>query len=180
MKKIKLYIATSLDGFIARPDGALDWFPDLLKGSKDRHGFRELMNSIDIIVMSSKTYHEIIGLNVDWPYKTKTTYVISHQNTNLNENDNVIFITEKIVENIIELKKGNGNDIWLVGGGQLITLFLNHDLIDEMQISYIPVILGEGIPLFPNEPKESKWEIIKNKIYDSGILKADYQKLIDN
>ena len=141
MKKIKLFIASSLDGYIARSDGALDWLPDFLKPSKNRHGYDELMDAIDTIIMGSKTYHEIIESNFDWPYKTKTTYVISHRNTNLNENDNV-----------------------------------NHDLIDEMQICYVPAILGEGISLFPNKPKESKWEIVKTQIYDSGMLKVDYQK----
>ena len=177
MKKIKLFIASSLDGYIARSDGALDWLPDFLKPSKNRHGYNELMDAIDTIIMGSKTYHEIIESNFDWPYKTKSTYVISHRNTNLNENDNVNFITENITENIEKLKRESKSDIWLVGGGQVMTLLLNHDLIDEMQICYVPAILGEGISLFPNKPKESKWEIVKTQIYDSGMLKVDYQKI---
>jgi riboflavin biosynthesis pyrimidine reductase len=84
---------------------------------------------------------------------------------------------EKIIGELNEvkaLKQQDGKDIWLVGGGQVITLLLNHDLVDEMQICYIPVILGNGIPLFPNQPKESTWKFAGSEAYDSGIVKITY------
>lgn len=89
--------------------------------------------------------------------------------------ENIEFITENITDTIIDLQRYAGKDIWLVGGGELITMFLNEGLIDELQICYIPIILGAGIPLFPNNPKESNWELIGNTTYDSGIIKIDYQ-----
>lgn len=63
----------------------------------------------------------------------------------------------------------------MLAEGELITMFLNEDLIDELQVCHIPIILGAGIPLFPNNPKESNWELIRNTVYDSGIIKIDYQ-----
>ena len=101
-------------------------------------------------------------------------YVVSHHEWDTKEN--VRFITENIIETISELRNQEGKDIWLVGGGELISMLLAADLIDEMQICYFPIILGKGISLFPEQNKESKWEIIKTKVYDSGVLKVDYQK----
>ena len=73
---------------------------------------------------------------------------------------------------------GAGKNIWLFGGGVLTSMLLSADLVDEMQICYIPVILGNGIPLFPKQPTESKWKLNESRVYDSGILKVDY--LLDN
>jgi len=180
MKKIKLYIAVSLDGFIARTDGSLDWLTEFPNPSGTDHGYKTLMESIDTVIMGGKTYHEVLNLSLDWPYKEKTTFIISHHDTNLTTSENVQFITENVIDTIEELKRQDGKDIWLVGGGQLISMLLNRDLVDEMQICYIPIILGEGIPLFPNQPKESRWELISNTAYDSGILKADFRRSENN
>jgi dihydrofolate reductase len=114
---------------------------------------------------------------VEWPYKNKTTCVVSHRDTNLNETDNVVFITDEVIEHIASLKDEEGKDIWLVGGGKLITMLLNRDLVDEMHLCYYPVILEKGIALFPDNPKASKWEIVKTKQYKKGVLKADYQRI---
>lgn len=174
MKKVKIYIAVSLDGFIARSNGELDWLNEFPNPGGNDYGYKELMESIDYIVMGGKTYREILNMDFEWPYENKTTYIVSHSNANLTPTKDVKFITENITENISQLKEQSGKDIWLVGGGQLITLCLNHDLVDEMQLCYIPKILGKGIPLFPNQPKESKWKPIQSTVYDSGIVKIDY------
>jgi len=78
------------------------------------------------------------------------------------------------------LKKEYGKDIWLVGGGKLVSILLAADLIDEMQICYFLVILGEGIPLFPEQPKNFEWKLIEVQTYDSGVLKDCYNKKIKN
>lgn len=124
--------------------------------------------------MGGRTYREIMNMDVIWPYSEQMAYVVSHHEWDTKEN--VRFITENIIETISELRNQEGKDIWLVGGGELISMLLAADLIDEMQICYFPIILGKGISLFPEQNKESKWEIIKTKVYDSGVLKVDYQK----
>ncbi|MFV0398578.1 MAG: dihydrofolate reductase family protein [Bacteroidales bacterium] len=88
--------------------------------------------------------------------------------------ENIEFITENIIDRIIKLRKEKGKNIWIIGGGVLISLLLNTGLVDELQICYIPVILGSGVPLFPNNPKESAWTLIGSIAYDSGIIKLDY------
>lgn len=174
MKKIKLYIAVSLDGYIARPDGDLDWLTQYPMPTGTEYGYKDLMDSVDTIIMGNSTYQAVIEMDVDWPYKDKSTYVLTRYATNLPPKENVVYLTDDVIETIRQLKQQEGKDIWLVGGGQVITLLLNHDLVDEMQICHIPLILGEGIPLFPNKPKESKWKLTGSTAYNSGILRVDY------
>lgn len=176
MKKIILYIATSLDGRIAEPDGGLDWLTGFPNPEKTDYGYKNLLASVDTVIMGGKTYRELLNMDVIWPYLEQMTYVVSRHDWG--EKENIKFITENIIETISELRSKEGKDIWLVGGGELVSMMLTADLIDEMQICYIPVILGKGIPLFPEQPKESKWKITGSKVYESGILKVDY--LLDN
>ncbi len=173
MKKIKVYIAASLDGYIARPDGELDWLLKYPMPTGTEYGYKDLMDSIDMVIIGGRTYREMLCMDIVWPYKNKKTYVVSRNSMETEEN--IEYITENIIEKISELQDAEGKDIWLVGGGELITMFLNEGLIDELQICYIPIILGAGIPLFSNNPKESNWELIGNTAYDSGIIKIDYQ-----
>lgn len=174
MKKIILYIAASLDQRIAEPGGELDWLTGFQNPEKTDYGYKELSASVDTVIMGGRTYREILNMDVIWPYSEQTAYVVSHHEWEAKEN--IRFITENIIETISELHNQEGKYIWLVGGGELISMLLAADLIDEMQICYFPIILGKGISLFPEQNKESKWEIIKTKVYDSGVLKVDYQK----
>jgi dihydrofolate reductase len=178
MKKIKVYIAVSLDGFIARPDGGIDSLTELTTPTLTDLGHKELYDSIDTILMGNGTYQEITSSESVWPYKDKSTFVLSRYKNNLPPKENTNYITEDVIESIIQLKQQEGKDIWLVGGGQTITQLLNLDLIDELQFSYIPVILGKGIPLFSDKMKESSWKIKGQISNNSGILKVDYQRKV--
>ena len=176
MKKIILYIATSLDGRIAEPDGGLEWLTGFSNPEKTDYGYKDLLASVDTVIMGGKTYRELLNMDVIWPYKQQTSYIVTHGWTENAANENICFITENVIETISELRKQNGKNIWLVGGGELTSMLLAADLVDEMQICYFPVILGKGISLFPEQPKDSKWELSGNKVYGSGILKADYKR----
>jgi dihydrofolate reductase len=174
MKKIKLYIAVSLDGFIARPDGDMDWLSQFPNESKSDYGYGALMESIDTIIMGNITYQELTLKSLEWPYKNKSTYVLTRYKNNLSPKENVVYLTNDVIGTIRQLKEQEGKDIWLAGGGQVLTFMLNHDLVDEMQLCYIPIILGKGIPLFSDKIKESRWELFESKTYNSNILIADY------
>lgn len=172
MRKCSVYIATSLDGYIARPDGGLDWLTKYPITPETNYGYDEFYASIDTVVMGGRTYRELLNMDIPWMYKGKKTYVVTHNAVKTDEN--IEFITDNIINRIVELRKEIGKNIWIIGGGELITLLLNTGLVDELQICYVPVILGNGIPLFPNNPKESAWELIGSTAYDSGIIKLDY------
>lgn len=166
----------SLDGYIATLDGGIEWLNEIPNPTNEDHGYNALLESVDTVLMGGRTYHEIIGFGVPWPYKDKQTYVIAHNNTNVTPDEKVEFITEDIYRRISALKEADGKDIWLVGGGVLTTMLLNHDLIDKMQIAIVPTILGEGLPLFPNKPKTSKWTLVENKAYMSDVILNVYKK----
>lgn len=173
MKKIKLYIAASIDGYIARNDGDLDWLTEYPINTETNYGYDAFYESIDTVLMGRRTYHDILNMDVLWPYKDKETYVITRNP--MNEKQNIHFITENVIENISRLREQNGKDIWLVGGGKLITILLNENMVDEMIITTIPVILGSGMPLFPDNPKESKWKLENNESYKNGVTQVTYK-----
>ncbi|KAA6300896.1 MAG: Dihydrofolate reductase [Candidatus Ordinivivax streblomastigis] len=174
MKKIILYIATSLDGRIAEPDGGLEWLTGFPNLEKTDYGYKDLLASVDTVIMGGRTYRELLNMDVIWPYPEQMTYIVSRHDWGATEN--IRFITENIIETISALRDEQGNDIWLVGGGELISMLLAAALIDEMRVAYIPIILGKGVPLFLEQPKESKWELIRSIPYNSGVLMVEYQK----
>lgn len=176
MKKIKVYIAVSLDGFIAPPDGGLDGLSELSGITPNRHEYREFYDSVDTVIMGNNTFQEFRNTDVEWPYGDKSTYVLSHHKNNLPLKENIVFLAENIPGTVRQLKEQAGKDIWLVGGGQSITFLLNCDLIDELQLCYFPVILGKGVPLFSGRLKKSNWKLSGNAVLHSGILKVIYQK----
>lgn len=173
MKKIKLYIAASIDGYIARSDGDLDWLTKYPINPETNYGYDDFYKSIDTVIMGGQTYRDILNMDFVWPYKDKTTYVITRNSMGVKEN--IHFITENIVEEISKLREKKGQDIWLVGGGQLIAMLLASDLVDEMIITTIPVILGNGIALFPEQPKESQWELQDSMNYKNGVVQTKYK-----
>jgi dihydrofolate reductase len=176
MKKIILHIVASLDQRIAEPDGSLDWLAGFPNPQKTDDDYKELLAPVDTVIMGGKAYRELLNMDVIWPYPNQHTYVVSHNEWSAEKN--VSFITENIIETISELRNKPGKDILLAGGGELVSMLLTADLVDEMRIVYIPVILGKGIPLFPEQPKESKWELIDSKRYNKNdMLAVRYQKV---
>jgi dihydrofolate reductase len=175
MKKIILYIAASLDQRIAEPDGGLEWLTEFPNPEKTDYGYKDLLASVDTVIMGGRTYREFLNMDIIWPYSQQMAYVVSHHNWG--EKKNVSFIIENVIETISELRNQEGKDILLVGGSELISMLLTVDLIDEMQICYVPVILGKGISLFHEQNKESKWKLIASKGYESGVLKVDYKRI---
>ena len=175
MRKVKLYIAASLDGFIARKDGKLDWLEGIPNPDKHDYGYHAFYDSVDTVLMGRLTYSEILGFDVDWPYGNCKSAVFS-KNENLEiSTPNTHLINNDVKGYVNQLRQQPGKDIWLVGGGGLLTSFLNDGLIDEMIVCITPVIIGEGIPLFPNVPKETKLELIESTSYDTGFVSMSYR-----
>ena len=175
-RKLKLYIAASLDGYIARTDGSLDWLERLPNPNKIDYGYQEFYQSVDTVIMGRITYEEILGFGVDWPYEGCKTWVISHNPKLKIPTKDTTRITGNFKQHIDDLKKQPGKDIWLVGGGRLVTTFLDADLVDEMILFITPVILGEGIALFPGQPKEKSFELSGVQSYETGMVGLTYRK----
>lgn len=177
MSKVILYIATSLNGFIARPDGNLDWLTCVpLPASGGDYGYGELISRIGTVIMGRKTYQEVISMGIDWPYSGLTTYVASNQPDIDIKSPETYILKDSFKEIISHLKHTSDKDIWLVGGGQLITTFIQKDLLDLMILTVVPKIIEEGIPLFASKPKETEWKLSGVQTFDTGLVNLTYQK----
>ena len=152
MRKVVVYIASSLDGYIARENGDIDWLPE-----PSESGYNAFYKSVDTIIMGKTTYAQVLTFG-SYPYKNKKSFVFSR--TNRDNDDNVEFVSD-IAKFVDDDFPGAGKNIWLVGGSQIIASFLKQRAIDEIIITVIPVLLGKGIPLFKNVEKETKLELIK-------------------
>lgn len=174
MRQVTLYIAASLDGYIARKDGSLDWLTDLPGSDGSDHGYAEFYETIDTVIMGRKTYEEVLGFDVEWPYADAQTYVVSRSPQQKIKTDNTRLISDDVVDMISEMKAADGKDIWLVGGGELVSLFLRYGLIDKIILSVAPVVLGDGIQLFPNIENEIKLKLEDVRTFSSGIATLTY------
>jgi len=176
MIKPVLYIATSLDAFIARPDGNIDWLTSIPSPQTGDYGYAEFLKSIGTTIMGRKTYNEIIGFGVDWPYIGLDSYIVTSDKELKIQSPETYLLTEKIKDFVAKTKSKANKDIWLIGGGQLITTFINEGILDKMIITIIPKIIGEGIPLFADKPIESNWKLIETKSFDTGVVNLTYEK----
>lgn len=151
-RKLVLYIATSLDGYIATEDDSLDWLFKV-EGEGD-NGYSEFYETVDTILIGRRTYDWVMDHeNGNFPYKNKKCYVFSK--TLSGKNENVEFINEDIVNFTNRIKENDGKNIWIVGGGDLLHFFIKEKLVDEFIITMAPTLIGRGIPLF----KEVDFEI---------------------
>lgn len=174
MRKIKLYIATSLNGKIAQADGSVDWLEAIPNPNQLDYGYTEFYNSIDTTIQGFSTYNQIIGWGIDFPYAGKKNYVLTRKK-GLQATEFVDFISEDHIDFVTGIKKQEGKDIWLIGGGQVNTMMLNAGLIDEIQLFVMPIIISDGIELFATSPKETQLELIESKSYPTGAIEMRYK-----
>ena len=157
MRKIVLFIAVSLDGYIADRQGGVEWLEtEMAEQSGEASGegedaYSEFIKNADTVLMGWNTYHQIVTeLSPDeWVYQGLTSYVITHRE--LKPDENAIFTDIDPCALVKELKKQQGKDIWICGGANLVRQLVRADLIDEYNLSIIPVLLGSGIRLFGSE-----------------------------
>ena len=176
MSKTVLFIATSLDGKIARKDGSLDWLFALENPNQIDHGYADFLKSIGTTIMGKNTYKEILGFGVEWPYKGIDSYVATNDKNFQVSTPDTYTITSNLADLVNKIKGESQKDIWLIGGGQLITYFLTANLLDRMILNMIPTIIGEGISLFPDNPGESKWRLTDVEKFETGIVNLTYDK----
>jgi len=173
MRKIILYIAVSLNGKIARPNGSVDWLESMPNPEKTDYGYAEFLKSIDTTIQGHKTYKQLIRWGIPFPYTGKTNYVLT-RNPDLQDNENVKFVKSNHPEFFKDLKNQEGKGIWLIGGGQINTLFLKEDLIDELRIFLMPIVIPGGIEIFDLLPRDKLLNLIETKSFSSGVVELKY------
>ena len=170
----KVFIATSLDGYIADSDGGIEWLHELPPPSDGDGGYSKFMEGIDAIVMGRSTYEKVLSFDCDWPY-SKKVFVLSHT---LERPDpsliDRVSITKGSPTEIVKELNSNGYANLYIDGGETICNFIRDGLIHEMTITKLPTILGAGIPLFKDLPK-SNLQHIKSETFDNGMVQDTYR-----
>lgn len=177
MGEIILYIASSLDGFIAREDGSVDWlgyFDD--DETEEDYGYQELFGKVDIVLIGRRTYEQILGFG-EWPYEGKRCVVFTHEPLAYSD-ERVEFVSEPpaFLRSASEDKSAL---TWLVGGADLATHLLNKGLIDEIILTILPIVLGNGIPLFKEIHEDVKLKLMETKNFSNGFVQLHYEVLKD-
>lgn len=174
MRRVVLYIAVSLDGYIADKAGKVDWL--LGDGSEPNapDDFLRFIETVDTVILGKNTYLQIVNeLSPDsWAYPGKITYVLTHKKCA--DSEEIIFTDEPISELINRLKQQEGLSIWVCGGASIVNQLMQPELIDEIVLSIMPIVLGSGIRLF-SEQQPSKLRL-KSMSSANGIAMLSYEK----
>ena len=169
-----VYVATSLDGFIARTDGGIDWLPTPPEG--EDYGWSTFMADVDAMVMGRKTFELVLSFGV-WPYEGTPVYVWS---STLEEIPAALAGKAELVQGtpsgILTLVAGEGRRRVYVDGGRVIQSFLREGLMDELIITKIPVLIGSGIPLFGDLDGDQSWTHVETGVLDEGFVRSRYRR----
>jgi dihydrofolate reductase len=172
-----VYIATSLDGFIARKDGGLDWLPTPDNDTEVDASFDTFLNSIDALVMGRNTYDMVQSFGV-WGYGDKPVFVLTHRSIDPPEDSAacVEAISGEPEEVVAELASRDLNNLY-IDGGNTIQAFLRSGQIQRLIVTRIPVLLGAGIPLFGKLEADVKLKCIRAELLANGLEQAEYEVL---
>lgn len=173
MRKIVYYVATSLDGFISGPD------EDISRFIGEGNGVTQYLNdlkSFDTVIMGRKTYEfgYKYGLKAGKPAYPHMDHYIFSTRLHFDHPDEKVHVLPPDLATIKQLKKGEGTDIYLCGGGQFAGWLLDHQLIDILKIKLNPIILGDGVPLFGDSKKQWTGKLTASQTYDGGLIISTY------
>jgi dihydrofolate reductase len=177
MTKCSVYIATSLDGFISRRDGDIDWLNhfDALVPEGEDLGYARFISSVDALVMGRNTFEQVLTFGT-WPYGDTPVVVLSHQLKALPEDvPETVSLSADEPEKLVQRLSARGWHHLYVDGGLTIQSFLLAGLIDEIIITVIPILLGEGKPLFGPLAKDLELELVESKAFDFGFVQSKYR-----
>ena len=167
-----LYIATSLDGYIAKPNDNLDFLSIVEKEGED-YGYADFAKTVDTVIMGRKTYDWIMKYAPEFYHDDKTSFIITR--TARPNIGNTNFYTGNIKELILRLKSESGPNIFIEGGAEIVHELLKENLIDEFVISIIPILVGDGIKLFKDGRPEQELKLISTKQFDTGLVQLHYK-----
>ena len=175
MREVVLFIAMSLDGYIAAQDGGVDWLVGQSPESDEPGSYPAFIAGVSDIVMGYTTYHQLdtVLCPGDWPYPEQTTYVLTHRAPEAAKG--VIFTGEPVEALLSRLKAQEGGEIWICGGASVVHQCMRQGLIDRYHLNMIPTILGDGIRLFGALEEEIPLRLLSTEHYN-GIVDLVYTK----
>lgn len=172
-RKLILFIAMSLDGYIAKPNDDLSFLSVVEKAGED-YGYGAFTASVDTIIMGRKTY-EWVTAQVDFPHADKQSYILTRKTRP--SSGNIHFYTGNLSDLVATIREKPGLNIFCDGGADVVNALLREDLLDEMIISIIPILVGNGIRLYQDNRPEQSWQLVNTKTFDTGLVQVQYQRV---
>ncbi|WP_193014443.1 MULTISPECIES: dihydrofolate reductase family protein [Gammaproteobacteria] len=172
---IIVYIATSLDGYIADKQGNIEWLTNIENPENSDFGFTDFLSEIDAIVMGRITFETIMGFDIKWPY-SQPVFVLSDtlKKLPLSLPSNVNILSGSTSEIVKTLKFNNYNRVY-IDGGKTVQSFIGEGLVDELIITKVPILLGSGIPLFTSNNNKIEFTHYKTEVYLNSLVKSHYK-----
>jgi dihydrofolate reductase len=172
--KASVFVGTSLDGFIARADGALDWLPP---GGGEEHGYNAFMATVDALVIGRKTFETVLAFDA-WPYGEKPVFVLSTRTLAPAPPGALVERMSGAPAEIVSQLAARGIGHIYVDGGITIQRFLQARLIQRLIITRVPVLIGRGIPLFGVTPRDIPLTHIATRQFASGLVQSEYAVVV--
>lgn len=174
MRKVILYIATSLDGYIAKANDDISFLSIVEQEGQD-YGYSDFIKTVDAVIVGRRTYDKVISMGFDFPHTDKDSYIITRApRPNIGS---VKFYSGDLKLLVDKLKSEDGKNIFCDGGAEIVNELLKANLIDEFIISVIPILLGNGIKLFRDKRLEQKLELVSVKSFDKGLTQLHYKRI---
>ena len=169
-----VFIATSLDGFIARTNGDIDWLGEPQEGGVD-HGYQKFIESVDFLVMGRNTYEKVLSFGVAWPYELPVV-VLTHRPLDIPAElaSSVETMSGSPADIVAQLRERGAQHLY-VDGGKIIQKFLDAGLIQRLIITRIPILLGDGIPLFGSLSNDVQLRHIATRSFEGGLVQSEYE-----
>lgn len=184
MSLVRYYAAQTLDGYIAEADDSIDWltsYEGSFEGAdsdEGEAGYDAFYEGIGALIMGSTTYEWVLAHGRGWPYAGKPAWVLSSRQLERPEAEGAdVRIVDEEVPNLIgEMRDAAGElDIWVVGGGNVASQFADHDLLDRVEVTLVPVVLGQGKPLFDKRLRGGPMQLIEARTFSSGMVGLTYE-----
>jgi dihydrofolate reductase len=172
---VSVFIGTSVDGFIARPNGDLDFLPP---GGGEPHGYNEFIATVDTIVIGRKTFETVLAME-SWPYGDKRVVVLSSRPIDMSRAGGVVEQMAGPPGEIVSQLAASGAHHLYIDGGITIQGFLRAGLIQRLVITRVPVLIGDGVPLFGTLPGDIRLHHVATRHYASGLVQSEYQVAAD-
>jgi dihydrofolate reductase len=168
---VSVFVGTSVDGFIARPNGSFDFLPE---GGGEPHGYNEFIATVDAIVMGRKTFETVLPFPV-WPYADKRVVVLSSRSLDFSAvRGGVVEQMAGPPAEIVSQLAARGAHHLYIDGGITVQRFLRAGLIERLIITRVPVLIGEGIPLFGALPRDIRLRHVATRHYPTGLVQSEY------
>jgi dihydrofolate reductase len=172
-RKVILYIAMSLDGYIASSNDDIGFLSSVERVGED-YGYGDFIKDIDTVVLGNRTYKKVLSMGYEFPHTDKETFVVTR--TERPAQGNVSYYSGPLNTLIMNLKLKEGKQIFVDGGAYVVNELLRDDLIDEFYISIIPILLGDGIALFKPQRPKTTLTFVDAKTFESGLVQLHYQR----